>query len=190
MPSRHFSSVQLDLRERPCADEGISHHAGFNEWAEANDIVIIYPAMTSWGVTGQTKAGCWDGCECLALTSSFSTSLIRGCLRRCADGQRLRAEERRAGQRGPERDPRGRGNVTRPLGPLAVVCRVNGSSRFVANHVTVLAHSVAQTIQVHTGIQTGKPAICISEASYYPGKQLHIVLTAPPHAPSEAASKT
>ena len=92
--------------------------------------------MTSWGVTGQTKAGCWDGCECLALASSFSTSVIRGCLRRCADGQRLRAEERRAGQRGPERDPRGRGSVTRPLGPLAVVCRVNGSSRFVANHVT------------------------------------------------------
>ena len=84
MPSRHFSSVQLDLRKRPCADEGISHHAGFNEWAEANDLVIFYPAMTSWGVTGQTKAGCWDGCECLAPTSSFSTSLIRGV---CADAQ-------------------------------------------------------------------------------------------------------
>ncbi len=41
--------------------EGISHHAGFNEWAEANDIVIIYPAMKPWGVTGQTNGGCWDG---------------------------------------------------------------------------------------------------------------------------------
>ena len=30
------------------------------------------------------KAGCWDGCECLAPTSSFSTSLIRGV---CADAQ-------------------------------------------------------------------------------------------------------
>ena len=69
--------------------EGISHRAGFNEWAEANDIVIICecilkcplffkpafscgtfsdgslvmtdPAMTSWGKTGQARAGCWDG---------------------------------------------------------------------------------------------------------------------------------
>jgi len=24
-------------------------YAGFNEWAEANDIVIVYPAMRSWG---------------------------------------------------------------------------------------------------------------------------------------------
>ena len=65
------------------------------------------------------------------------TSLIRGCLRRCADGQRLRAEERRAGQRGPERDPRGRGSLTRPLCPsVRVVCRGNGSLRFVANHAT------------------------------------------------------
>ena len=73
------------MRKRPCADEGISHHAGFNEWAEANSIVIIYPAMTSWGVTGQTKAGCWDGCECLALTSSFSQRASSAAV--CADAQ-------------------------------------------------------------------------------------------------------
>jgi hypothetical protein len=41
--------------------EGVSHHAGFNEWAEVNNIVVIYPVMTSWGTTGQTKEGCWDG---------------------------------------------------------------------------------------------------------------------------------
>jgi ABC-type transporter Mla maintaining outer membrane lipid asymmetry permease subunit MlaE len=42
--------------------EGVSHHAGFNEWAEANDIVIIYPVIKEggWGVTGQAH-GCWDG---------------------------------------------------------------------------------------------------------------------------------
>lgn len=36
--------------------EGIAHSAGFNEWAEANGIVIIYPAMRSWGWTGQVRA--------------------------------------------------------------------------------------------------------------------------------------
>ena len=35
--------------------------AGFNEWAEANAIVIIYPAMSQWGRTGQSRGGCWDG---------------------------------------------------------------------------------------------------------------------------------
>ena len=25
------------------------HYAGFNEWAEANDLVILYPAMRNWG---------------------------------------------------------------------------------------------------------------------------------------------
>ena len=37
------------------------HYAGFNEWAEANDIVILYPAMRKWGTTYETKIGCWDG---------------------------------------------------------------------------------------------------------------------------------
>ena len=41
--------------------EGVTHHAGFNEWAEANAIVIIYPAMSQWGSTGQSRGGCWDG---------------------------------------------------------------------------------------------------------------------------------
>lgn len=40
---------------------GVTHHGGFNEWAEANDLVIVYPAMRSWGVTGQARGGCWDG---------------------------------------------------------------------------------------------------------------------------------
>ena len=40
---------------------GVTHHAGFNEWAEANDLVIVYPVMSTWGVTGQTHGGCWDG---------------------------------------------------------------------------------------------------------------------------------
>ena len=41
--------------------EGVSHRAGFNEWAEANDLVVLYPAMRNWGHTVETKAGCWDG---------------------------------------------------------------------------------------------------------------------------------
>ena len=41
--------------------EGVTHNGGFNEWAEANDLVIVYPAMSRWGVTGQTRGGCWDG---------------------------------------------------------------------------------------------------------------------------------
>lgn len=41
--------------------EGVTHHAGFNEYAETNNIVIIYPAMSSWGETAQSRSGCWDG---------------------------------------------------------------------------------------------------------------------------------
>eukprot|EP00040_Diaphanoeca_grandis_P022539 m.121412 g.121412 ORF g.121412 m.121412 type:complete len:384 (-) comp28853_c0_seq3:376-1527(-) len=37
------------------------YYAGFNEWAQTNNMVIIYPAMRVWGTTPQTKAGCWDG---------------------------------------------------------------------------------------------------------------------------------
>lgn len=36
------------------------HHGGFNELADSNDIVMLYPAMSSWGSTHQTNAGCWD----------------------------------------------------------------------------------------------------------------------------------
>eukprot|EP00038_Savillea_parva_P030423 m.77729 g.77729 ORF g.77729 m.77729 type:complete len:366 (+) comp9158_c0_seq2:273-1370(+) len=36
------------------------HHAGFNELADSNNVVMLYPAMSSWGNTTQTKAGCWD----------------------------------------------------------------------------------------------------------------------------------
>mmetsp|Transcript_18064 Transcript_18064/g.53502 ORF Transcript_18064/g.53502 Transcript_18064/m.53502 type:complete len:365 (+) Transcript_18064:3-1097(+) len=36
------------------------HHAGFNELADTNNVVVLYPAMSSWGTTTQTKAGCWD----------------------------------------------------------------------------------------------------------------------------------
>ena len=41
--------------------EGVSRHGGFNQWAEENGIVVVYPAMRSWGETGQSKGGCWDG---------------------------------------------------------------------------------------------------------------------------------
>eukprot|EP00658_Telonema_sp_P-2_P084454 TRINITY_DN9376_c0_g1_i4.p1 TRINITY_DN9376_c0_g1~~TRINITY_DN9376_c0_g1_i4.p1 ORF type:complete len:201 (+),score=55.73 TRINITY_DN9376_c0_g1_i4:76-603(+) len=40
---------------------GATQHSGFNEWAEENDIIVIYPAMSSWGVTEQSLSGCWDG---------------------------------------------------------------------------------------------------------------------------------
>jgi len=40
---------------------GVAHNAGFNEWAEENALVIVYPAMSKWGKTGQSQAGCWDG---------------------------------------------------------------------------------------------------------------------------------
>lgn len=40
---------------------GITHRAGFNEWAEANAIVIIYPSMSAWGVGGPSGDCCWDG---------------------------------------------------------------------------------------------------------------------------------
>jgi hypothetical protein len=36
------------------------HHAGFNELADTNNVVMLYPTMSSWGTTQQTKAGCWD----------------------------------------------------------------------------------------------------------------------------------
>ena len=36
-------------------------YAGFNEWAETNDIVILYPVMRSYGTSGQQHGCCWDG---------------------------------------------------------------------------------------------------------------------------------
>jgi hypothetical protein len=68
--------------------EGISHHAGFNEWAEANNIVIIYPVMRSWGVAPQTRAGCWDGYaqtgSDYGLHSGAQISVVRNLIKQVA----------------------------------------------------------------------------------------------------------
>ncbi len=37
------------------------HHLGFQEWGEANNIVIVYPRMQPHGYTIETQSGCWDG---------------------------------------------------------------------------------------------------------------------------------
>lgn len=36
------------------------HHLGFENWAESNGIVIMFPRMAQHGATTQTKSGCWD----------------------------------------------------------------------------------------------------------------------------------
>ena len=65
--------------------EGVTHHGGFNDWAEANSIVIIYPAMAPWGVTGQSHAGCWDGYaqtgSDYGLQSGAQISVVRNIIR-------------------------------------------------------------------------------------------------------------
>ncbi len=37
-------------------------HAGYNQWAESNNIVVLYPQATAWGSFERTKnpQGCWD----------------------------------------------------------------------------------------------------------------------------------
>jgi hypothetical protein len=67
--------------------EGVTHHGGFNDWAEANSIVVIYPAMALWGVTGQSHAGllgwlCPDGIAGLrGLQSGAQISVVRNSIR-------------------------------------------------------------------------------------------------------------
>ena len=36
-------------------------HLGFENWAEANEMVVLFPRMAEYGTTTQTKWGCWDG---------------------------------------------------------------------------------------------------------------------------------
>ena len=41
-------------------DEAV-HHLGFQEWGEANDIVILYPRVKPHGGTTESASGCYDG---------------------------------------------------------------------------------------------------------------------------------
>jgi len=53
------NSCKMHINYHGCGGDGtaVPHHAGFNEWAEANDIIIIYPQAIS-GPGNPT--GCWD----------------------------------------------------------------------------------------------------------------------------------
>lgn len=35
--------------------------AGFNEWAFANNFVVVYPRMSTRGTATQMRSGCFDG---------------------------------------------------------------------------------------------------------------------------------
>ena len=43
-------------------------HLNFQGWADANDIVVVFPYLNGWsernvsGTTGQQRGGCYDGC--------------------------------------------------------------------------------------------------------------------------------
>ncbi len=41
-------------------DEAV-HHLGFQEWGEANNIVIMFPRIQPHGGTTETQSGCYDG---------------------------------------------------------------------------------------------------------------------------------
>ena len=44
-------------------------HLNLQGWADANDIVVVFPYLNGWsernvsGATGQQRGGCYDGCE-------------------------------------------------------------------------------------------------------------------------------
>eukprot|EP00040_Diaphanoeca_grandis_P012459 m.63123 g.63123 ORF g.63123 m.63123 type:complete len:378 (+) comp23243_c0_seq1:36-1169(+) len=38
-----------------------SQYTGFNEWAERNRLIVLYPKMATRGDTSQEHSGCWDG---------------------------------------------------------------------------------------------------------------------------------
>ena len=41
-------------------DEAV-HHLGFQDWGEANNIVIVFPRVIAHGGTSESLGGCWDG---------------------------------------------------------------------------------------------------------------------------------
>jgi hypothetical protein len=58
-------SCRLHLSLHGCSvnayyDDAV-HHLGFQEWGEANDIVILFPRLQPHGGTKETQDGCWDG---------------------------------------------------------------------------------------------------------------------------------
>jgi hypothetical protein len=53
----HFSLHGCGVNEY--YDEAV-HHLGFQNWGEANDIVIVFPRIQPHGGTVETVSGCWD----------------------------------------------------------------------------------------------------------------------------------
>jgi len=41
-------------------DDLFVRYTGLNEWAEANDIIVIYPQTAKIGPNGVDVEGCWD----------------------------------------------------------------------------------------------------------------------------------
>ena len=54
----HFSLHGCGVNEY--YDEAV-HHLGFQDWGEANDIVVVFPRIQPHGGTTETQSGCWDG---------------------------------------------------------------------------------------------------------------------------------
>jgi len=62
---RDGSPCKLHFSLHGCGVDGYYeeavHHLGFQNWGEANDIVIVFPRIQPHGGTEETQAGCWDG---------------------------------------------------------------------------------------------------------------------------------
>ena len=64
------------------------HHLGFENWAEANGMVVLFPRMADHGATHQTLMGCWDayaqtGAD-YALKSGAQMAAVRQMIRAVA----------------------------------------------------------------------------------------------------------
>lgn len=67
-----------------------AEHAGYNEWADANNIIVLYPQTVATTVTPFNPNGCWDWWGYVnadyAKKSSMQTTVVRAMASRIASG--------------------------------------------------------------------------------------------------------
>ena len=82
------------LQNSGTVDDAVAAHAGYNEWADANNLIVLYP-QTVTTVLPFNPNGCWDWwglSDLLPLNADFARktgyqiSAVRAMLDRLADG--------------------------------------------------------------------------------------------------------
>lgn len=67
-------------------------HAGYNEWADTNNLIVLYPQTVATTLTPFNPHGCWDWwgytTEDYATKDGWQTSAVRAMLERLAAGYR------------------------------------------------------------------------------------------------------